>query len=439
MTRGKSQEQSISYLELQKYEQEGIINFDEMRKQYKEMKHKNIISNHEEKHKIWKGKDGEYYTYIDDESKKSKRALKHRATRKKLDDYLIDYYMSKEGVNDLVNPTIFELYKLWIKYKESRTNASSYIKKLSADWKRFYLCYPEIYKPINSFDPISIEIFINNILKDFKPTDKAAYNMVHIIYGIFEYAYIRKIISENPLKDYKLPKNLLKKAPEKVDSKEVYFEKEQALMEDHCYYMFGKNNKIISPLSIPFCFQTGLRIGELSAIKFSDVVDNKIYIKRQEVQKFKLLEDRTTKYDGVEVVEHAKTDEGEREVYLSSEALKILDMIKMSHLKYGYEDEDYIFLTRKGTRINKTSIDSLVTRYCEKLFGANIKRMHKIRKTFISILFDSRKISDEKIQKMSGHKDIKTSHMSYHFNRKDDNENYEAFEKCITRSGRKTS
>ena len=65
-------------------------------------------------------------------------------------------------------------------------------------------------------------------------------------------------------------------------------------------------------------FQTGMRVGELAALRWGNVLDGKIIITATE----ETWKDPETGKKKCEVVDHAKTDAGNRTIYLPEQAEK---------------------------------------------------------------------------------------------------------------------
>lgn len=105
---------------------------------------------------------------------------------------------------------------------------------------------------------------------------------------------------------------------------------------------------------------------------------------------------------------------GDREVYLNEEAQKILKEVRKVNMKYGYCDDNYIFLTSDR---GKRSTSRTITKYLENLCirsGIINKSNHKIRKTYISSLFDHG-LNIDTIRRQAGHEDERTSLRNYCF------------------------
>ena len=141
-------------------------------------------------------------------------------------------------------------------------------------------------------------------------------------------------------------------------------------------------------------FKLGLRIGEMTALKFSDISYrfNEISIKRMEKSKTHT------------VVEHTKTYEM-RKLPLSEYELNIFERIKELNKSYD-ADEDYIFINEDGRRWQR-GIDNTLRVLCRE---ANIpeKSFHDIRRTVASEMYENGRTLEE-IRDYLGHRDIMTT------------------------------
>ena len=121
------------------------------------------------------------------------------------------------------------------------------------------------------------------------------------------------------------------------------------------------------------------------------------------------------KFCGFEVVDYVKSDDGYREVYLTTRAREIIKLVTNANINNGEQCEDFLFVYR-GKRMNHYAIQSMLIKCCKKV-GISNKTMHKIRKTYISDLIDGG-VSLDEVRRQAGHADEKTTLACYHFNRK---------------------
>lgn len=102
-----------------------------------------------------------------------------------------------------------------------------------------------------------------------------------------------------------------------------------------------KDNLDIINLGLLLTFDSGIRIGELAALKPGDISQNYISIRRTETK----YKDRKTGKIMYEVKEHPKTDAGIRDVIIPDSALWIIKRIRLLNL-FG----EYLFM-ENGLRI----------------------------------------------------------------------------------------
>ena len=199
----------------------------------------------------------------------------------------------------------------------------------------------------------------------------------------------------------------------------------------YSFGQFNKNLRNITALAIPIIFVTGLRIGELVCLKYSDLDEEKeiIRIDKSESVMYEMYDKGEFCYNGKEVVEHAKTDAGEREIPYTTYAKKIIQMIKAASEQFGYYDDGYIFCPR-SKRITANSIDKKLYNYCNAI-GVDRKSAHKIRKTYISRLIHSGQIDIDTVCRVADHVDMKTTFMSYCFSLDHKNTIQDKFEEVL--------
>lgn len=106
-----------------------------------------------------------------------------------------------------------------------------------------------------------------------------------------------------------------------------------------------RENISIINYGILLAFQTGVRVGELCTLKYSDIMGNKLSIRRTEVR----YRDKDGKYV-FEVRESPKTEAGNRDIILNSDAMKTLREIRKLN-PFG----EYIFM-KGGIRIKEKGI-----------------------------------------------------------------------------------
>lgn len=389
-----------------------IINVNDVREQLKMEKRKRILNEHN--YRIWEGKNREWYTYLQDPSKKSKIRLLHRKSEKELEQAIIDAYSEKEQ-EDKKAKTLAELYPLWLLSKSYHSNSSNYMKRIDCDWKKYYYDDPISDMELKNLTKVYLDDWCHRKIKEYGMTRTCFYNMSLILRQGMQYAFDCGFISEDPMKEFRANAKMFTKNRKKEDESQVFMVDEQPLLERECWERYKRIPQYTTPLAILLAFQTGLRFGELVALRLSDIKDNYLSVRRQEITDYFLQPDGKFRYGGTRIVEYTKSLAGTREIYLTLEARKIIGCILESNQKFGYEDEDFLFVYKKKRMVAGT-MEKRIYDYCDAA-GIRRKSSHKIRKTFISELIDSN-ININTIRKIVGHEDEKTTYKSYCFERK---------------------
>lgn len=415
-----------------------MLNLSDIKKLKKDMllKEKSKIV---EKHPytIFKSeKNGRYKTTIKDEKMNQKRRQVSRKTLEEIYDFLIDHYETQENLNNLEyqnklteKSTIRDIYNVWIKSRILEVKSSTTVKKNQQDFNRFYDKSYITDIPIQNLSANKLKDWAHKTIDEYNLNKKAYYNMALIIKKCYEYINDEGVY-DNVWKNVKINTSKLKKTVKKENVTEIYFEKEIEMITNYSYQKFNENRKDITALIFPFLFCTGLRIGEVVALKYEDFSDNYISVERSEVNDY-VYNEETQKfnYTGKKIVDHVKTDAGIRKVPYTERAKKIISLIKEASLSFDFYDNNFVFCPR-SKRIQSNSLDTKLSRYC-KLLNLSEKSCHKIRKTYISKLIING-IDLDTVCKVSGHTDLKTTFDSYLFALNTESEIHEQFEEILS-------
>ena len=398
---------------------QGIIDLDDVREKMEQERRRRILSKH--KYSIFQDKDGRWKTTILDSTKKNGKRLIARKDRRDLEDFLIDYLdeTPKENV------TLRQLYLPWLKSRKLETNSIGTVKKNAQEWKRHYENDPIIDIPIRQLTCQDLKDWAHNKIRENNFNKQQYYNMIVIMNKLFEYAADSLLIERNFWKDVKINTKLLRKTVKKSNETQIYFYEEKIKLVSYALSRFRQNPKNIGALAIPLMFLTGMRIGEVAAIKYEDIKENEIIISRSEVVDYDMDEDGEFHYMGTKVVDHAKTDAGERSIPCTDGVKQIIALIKEASDKYGFYDNGFVFCPY-SKRLKSSTIDIKIYEFCEKI-GIPKKSAHKIRKTFISqMVFNG--IDIDTVCRVSGHTDITTTFNSYTYSLTKKEDRLDAFQ-----------
>lgn len=335
-----------------------------------------------------------WYTYV----KKDGEARKQIKRKNKSDliEYLIDYYNGLTAENE---PCIPQVYKKWadeaVEFGEIKPSS---ITRYNTDFKRFFPDDEQICKiKIKDITPGDLERFIKRQITEKKLTHKTYGGLSILIRKIFMIAkrdgYTTISITQF-LDDLYLSKNLFtKKTKEK---NEVFTENEITLLLKYLL-----SHPTVINLGIAFDFYIGLRVGELSSLKPSDINGTELTVQRTEIA----YDDESGKRV-IDVQDDTKTESGTRSIVIPQQAMDILNKI-LSKRTNG----EYLFSDENG-RVTSRRFQYALKKACKEL-NIEPRPMHKVRKTYCSKLL-SENVDDALVAAQMGHSNISTTQSYYH-------------------------
>ena len=241
-------------------------------------------------------------------------------------------------------------------------------------------------------------------------TRKEWCNVKTILNGMFEYAYDKHLLKENPCERLKITVKF-RQENKKPSESQVFQGQEYEDILNYLDKMFSETGDL-AYLAVKFQFFTGMRVGELVALKWEDVDTNKKTLHIHSGESNQPYRENGEWHDRRVVVPHTKTNT-DRHIQLLPKALEILAVIK--------SNTGYIF-TRNSERITERQVNYVLEKYAERK-GTKTKSSHKLRKTYASRL-DAAGIPLDVIQRDLGHSDIKTT-LTYLYNPYNETATYE--------------
>lgn len=400
-------------------QENGIIDIDDVHKQMTKRRREELLKQHP--YDIWQGSDSRYRTYITDSTQKSGRRMIVKTHKEKLLDYLVEYYDSLDETKQLENITLDALYPQWLNYKELHTTAPTYISRIGNYWNKYYINSEIVDIPIRKLDKLSLDQWAHRLIKDNSLSKKEYYNITVIIRQALQYAIDLNIVENSPFDTVSIDgKRLFRRDKKKPDYTQVFLKDEVVAIDAMAWEDFYTNDRRVhrlAPLAILFQFQTGLRLGELVAVRYEDIESSDcIHIQR-------MYRPRTK-----EVVEHTK-NHIDRKVLLTDKAKKLIRIAKEFQEQQGTDSNSYIF-SDNGKPLSDRSVSYLYTKYCKQL-GIIHKSSHKSRKTYISALIDGQ-VNINTIREMVGHADERTTFGNYCFDRCTDSEKTKLIENALS-------
>ena len=359
-----------------------------------EFKDKKYLDRHP--YSIAEGKNGWWSTYLPSVDGKRKKIVKH--TREEIESIVIDYWKK-----DDMNPTLLELFTEW----NSERLLDEIISRRSYDrydqvFKRHFAGIADKGIKNTTIDSVILFLKMEKREKDLK---KKSFNLLKtVVVGIIETADDKDLLPYSYLQFQNELRKLMRKMKfQKTscdDEAEVFSEEEYAKITAYL-----RDNLDTKNTALLLMFVTGMRIGELVALKHSAVYDDYIKICRSET--------RYKDGDGYkyEIQEHPKTENGFRDVVLPEQYSFLFKRLRMLN-PFG----EYLFVDGKGNRYTVNAISRRLTTVCKKL-GIAPKSPHKVRKTVGTIYFDA-KLDRKLILNQMGWSSEAVGENHYHRNRK---------------------
>lgn len=382
----------------------GILDIDSVLDTLMSTKREKILKIHSYAITPPASENGRWQTCYKDE--KGKRKNIKAQTKEELLDKLIPIYFSDSHLDKL---TFYGLYEEWLEYKATVTNSPNTIKRHKQHYRKYFETSVLHDKKIKKIDELLLEQECNRIVKEFNLTRKEWCNARTILNGMFEYAVRKKYLTDNLMNKVQI---LIKfrQVVRKTGKTETYNSEELAEINKFLDREYEETQDA-SFLAVKVNFLLGLRVGELVALKWSDLNDaNHIHIVREEIR------DQTD--NSYEVVEHTKTHK-DRFVVVVPKALDILNRIE--------RQGEYIFM-RDGERITAIRIATILRKYANYQ-GVRIKSSHKMRKTYASNL-NACGVPLDCIREMLGHSSLSTT-LGYIYNPLTEKETFDLITKAL--------
>ncbi len=235
---------------------------------------------------------------------------------------------------------------------------------------------------------------------------------------VFNYAISHGLISENPLLNVK-NKAYLKSCDTKKPSPEdkILSAEEITMLQNEVrrrMTMKKYGSYYINGYAMLFAIETGVRVGELCALKWSDIKEKSIHIHSQQLKR--MVNSKKEYY----LDDYTKNEKGEsedgREFPLTRKIRLLLSELKTKQENLGIKS-DFIFCHEDGDWIKSDAYITFLRRICRSLH-LNVTNNHALRMSLNSNVLIPKGISVADRAAMLGHS-IETNLRYYSFAQKD--------------------
>ena len=352
-------------------------------------------------------------TQVADTTKKSGRRDIKRKNKTDIENYIVEHYKKEDKKND----SFLVLYYNWLLTYKILESSKPTVERIHTSFKRYFEKSDLVDKSVKEITPIMLKMFLLEIISRENLNYKAYSAIATIPRQLFDYCVELDLLETNPMDKVKIKKNVFRHDKKPEAKTQVFSDIEKELLEHLILKEFGENSDYgTTGLALIILFQTGMRSGELAAIKPSDIHGNYLTVERTETSYSTINPDGTKSKVIYEIKEFPKTADGNRDIPLSEKAKNVLEMAIEWNMLHGCTSSEFIFIDKKGERITRKRLDTTIRRYC-KMANIPPRSCHKIRKTFISTLYDAVDISKDEVRKISGHSDLAVTNSCYVFNR----------------------
>ena len=268
--------------------------------------------------------------------------------------------------------------------------------------------YPNIGQlQLQAIEPKDVQAMVNK-LKDAGRAHSSIKKAYEAVNACFKLGVIQKTVQSNPALGVTIPSKKL------FPAKKIHFytkEEAQQLIEQAMICWPNGTRRYPLGAFVPLLINTGLRMGELLALRWEEDVDleNKMITVHNNLT---FVRDRSKDEKKYMLLEQdsVKTDAGQdRSIPINDQALAaLLDLQKVTG------SQTYVMTTKNGTHVSPRNIDRIFRRIAvaagfpeEKIYG-----IHALRHTFATLLLTN-DVDIKTVSELLGHSDVTITYNTY--------------------------
>ena len=333
--------------------------------------------------------------YVKEGAVKKRKYIRSK-TQAGLYEKLYDHYF---GVG-----TLDQIHALWADHRKNYENlAPETIHRENQRWNKYLQDTDLGQMRINDIDNFMIEDHVYSLIKTFHLKEKELREIQFLLRKTFRFAQRSKVITKNPMEYVEINRTGCAPATPRLSKTRIFLSDEAARMDAEITQELLDIPWNTTALAIRLLFLLGLRIGEVVALRKSDVdwEEETIHIQREE---------QKNENGKPAVVEHTKKKSiyGNRVLPLGRNGIALIREVLRINEENSFQDGDYLFLGEKGTRITSRAVDNRIRKLCARAGIKPAKSAHDIRRTVATRLYRSTH-DVELVRQFLGHSDVKTT------------------------------
>lgn len=355
-------------------------------------------------------KDGLYTARYTDRT--GKRRQKYFAKLQECRKWIADAQFNNEhgGIDSAGDMTVEVWFDYWISEIKGNNIRRSTIDGLKQKFNSHIKPYIG-HMILSEIKPIHCQSILNKMSSSHRTS---TINEVRAcMHNFFESAVDNEIIYRNPV-----TKSVKRNGLESKEKRVLSIEEQRIFLETAKAYSAYNQ--------FSFILQTGIRVGELSALKWEDI----------DFRKGTMSICRNGRYitpNAKWEFGKTKSKSGERKIPLTQEAIKILENQREKQAKmniYHMDFRDLVFTGRNGRPIIKSEYNDMIRRIC-KSANINIFSIHTLRHTFATRCIEAG-MKPKTLQSILGHANIRTTMDLYvHVTDEEQQKEFESVEKML--------
>lgn len=336
-----------------------------------------------------------------------------RNSRKELIESLYEYYTESNTYS------FKKMFEAAIKQKQETENV-----KLETVRKHSYV-YEKLVSDelsntdVRRIDTPTLKKYIQDMVNEYHPKKKMFYEYKGLLNLIFDYCVEHKIIQGTPVTAIHNQSYLKSCDIQPVIPEEKAFSQEEILLIKEEALKRINKNYYINGYAILFSIATGVRRGEIPALKWSDIdyINKKIHIHSQQLYK------RENGHIMYYFVPYTKNERG---ISNNGRYFPLTDELNMLLRRLKKEQEErkiyseYVFCKEDGSYITTQSYGSALEKICKKLH-ISITNNHAFRMALNSYVLIPLGIPVTERARMLGHS-VQTNLAFYSYAQRDNNE-----------------